>query len=131
MLMQERLVQARKLVQTHFPKGTKVNDPPAGYTLWVELPEVVDSLQLFEMCNAMGITIGPGRLFCASARYQHFLRLSFAGNWGAKEQAALAEVGRQACLLVNHSEGQTSSTPMEVSRIDFMSAASVSAHDLW
>jgi len=99
--------------------------------LCVELPEVVDSLQLFEMCKAMGITIGPGRLFCASARYQHFLRLSFAGNWGAKEQTALAEVGRQACLLVTHNEGQTSSTPLEVSRIDFMSSASVSAHDLW
>ena len=131
MLMKERLVQARKLVQNHFPKGTKVNDPPAGYTLWVELPEVVDSLRLFEMCKELGITIGPGRLFCASARYQHFLRLSFAGNWGPKEQAALAEVGRQACLLVTHSEDQTSSTPLEVSRIDFMSTASVSAHDLW
>jgi DNA-binding transcriptional MocR family regulator len=130
-LMNQRLGQARKIVQTHFPVGTKVNDPPAGYTLWVQLPEMVDSMRLFEMCKALGITIGPGRLFCASHRYQHYLRLSFAGAWGSKEQAALAEVGRQACQLVNREQVQATSEPLDVTRTDFMSTTSVSAHDLW
>jgi DNA-binding transcriptional MocR family regulator len=130
-LMKQRLDQARKLIQTHFPAGTKMNDPPAGYTLWVEMPEVVDSMRLFELCKAIGITIGPGRLFCASQRYQHYLRLSFAGAWGPKEQAALAEVGRQATQLANDAKGQTSGEPFDENRTDFMSTTSVSAHDLW
>jgi DNA-binding transcriptional MocR family regulator len=131
-LMKQRLGQARKLIQTHFPSGTKVNDPPAGYTLWVELPTVVDSMQLFEKCKNMGITIGPGRLFCASQRYQHFLRLSFAGAWSAKEQAALAEVGHQAQLLVaNAQSSPPTAQSLDMTRTDFMSTTSVSAHDLW
>jgi DNA-binding transcriptional MocR family regulator len=144
-LMKQRLGQARKLIQAHFPAGTKVNDPPAGYTLWVEMPAVVDSMQLFEKCKDLGITIGPGRLFCASQRYQHYLRLSFAGAWGAKEQTALAEVGRQACQLLAHAQSQMSianetSQPgnqpatrehLDITRTDFMSTTSVSTHDLW
>jgi DNA-binding transcriptional MocR family regulator len=130
-LMKQRLGQARKLIQAHFPPGTKVNDPPAGYTLWVELPAVVDSMRLFEVCKAMGITIGPGRLFCASHRYQHYLRLSFAGAWGAKEQNALAQVGQQACLLRTAAHTAPATDPLEVTRTDFMSTTSVSAHDLW
>ena len=92
---------------------------------------MVDSIELFENCKALGITIGPGRLFCASERYQHFLRLSFAGKWDAREQAALVEVGRQASLLAQSATTKTTSEPLDVSRSDFMSAASVSAHDLW
>lgn len=135
-LMKQRLGQARKLIQAHFPVGTKVNDPPAGYTLWVEMPVVVDSMALFEVCKALGITIGPGRLFCASQRYQHYLRLSFAGAWGTKEQAALAEVGKQACHLLTQALAEPASPPaarnrLDITRTDFMSTTSVSAHDLW
>ncbi len=130
-LMQERLGHARKLIQTHFPRGTKVNDPPAGYTLWLELPTVVDAMQLFDRCRALGITIGPGRLFCASQRYQHFVRLSFAGAWRAKEQGALVEVGRQACLLVSGAGDASAVAPLDEARVDMVCKTAVSAHDLW
>lgn len=126
-LMKQRLGQARKLIQAHFPAGTKVNDPPAGYTLWVELPVVVDSMALFALCQERGITVGPGRLFCASHRYRHFLRLSFAGAWGAQEHAALGEVGRQACKLVDGAIDASDSTQFDASRTDFMCTTAVSA----
>jgi DNA-binding transcriptional MocR family regulator len=130
-LMKQRLGQARKIIQTHFPAGTRVNEPPAGYTLWVELPVKVNSMQLFEACKALGITIGPGLLFCASQSYQHFLRLSFAGAWDTREQSALATVGQQACLLLASTSKLSGAVALEVNRTDFMSTTSVSAHDLW
>jgi DNA-binding transcriptional MocR family regulator len=131
LLMKQRLGQARKIIQAHFPAGTKVNDPPAGYTLWVELPAAVDTMLLFDACKAQGIVVGPGQLFCASHRYRHCLRLSFSGFWGELEQAALAKVGRLACQLVDSASAAADSGVMEVSRTDFLFRDEVSAYDLW
>jgi DNA-binding transcriptional MocR family regulator len=131
LLMKQRLGQARKIIQASFPGGTKVNDPPAGYTLWVELPAAVDTMELFDACRVQGIVVGPGQLFCASHRYRHCLRLSFSGMWGPQEQAALAEVGRLAHPLVDSARAAADSGVMDVSRMDFMCRDEVSAYDLW
>jgi len=97
--MQERLSQARALIHESFPRGTRVSDPAAGYTLWVELPGQLDTMELFKRSSAEGITFGPGALFTATDRYSHCLRLSFAGHWGAAERAALARIGELARQL--------------------------------
>jgi hypothetical protein len=50
------------------------------------------------------------------------------------EQAALLEVGRQACLLVaaaHSAEGAGTAAAMEASRMDFVCRSDVSAYDLW
>lgn len=135
LLMKQRLGQARRLIQANFPKGTRVYDPPAGYTLWIELPGHLDGMALFALCAARGIRIGPGQLFCSSVQYQHFVRLSFAGAWGATEQEALAEVGRLACALQAGEAAPPVSAPGPIDRsdlmCDLMGGDRVSAHDLW
>ena len=50
--MKLRLGKVRQHIQASFPAGTRVNDPPAGYTLWVELPGHVDTMVLFALCKA-------------------------------------------------------------------------------
>lgn len=95
-LMRERLAEARLLINDTFPRGTRVSAPASGYTLWVELPEHLDAMTLFRRCSLEGITFGPGALFSASDRFQHCLRLSFAGPWGEVEHRALARVGALA-----------------------------------
>jgi DNA-binding transcriptional MocR family regulator len=130
-LMKQRLNHARKLILASFPQGTRVADPPAGYTLWVELPTGMDSMVLFLKCKQLGIIVGPGQLFCASQRFRHCLRLSFAGPWGAGEQAALAEVGRLACLLESGLQVPDAQGPPSTTRTDLMCRDKVSAHDLW
>ena len=131
LLMKQRLGQARKMILSAFPAGTRVNEPPAGYTLWVELPAVVDTMVLFNLCKAQGITVGPGQLFCASHRYRHCLRLSFAGLWGATEQAALLQVGRLAVQLLEEGRVDANAGALQASRRDFMCVNDVSAYDLW
>lgn len=91
--MHGRLAEARAIIGQHFPKGTRVSSPPSGYTLWLELPEQIQSMKLFELCLAEGIVIGPGGLFSASDRFDHCVRLSFAGAWTTVEQLALQRVG--------------------------------------
>lgn len=97
--MRERLEQAREIIAAHFPKGTRISHPPAGYTLWVELPQEIDGMKLFKQAAAEGITFGPGPLFSATDRYRHCLRLSFSGAWTAQEKTGLQNLGALACAL--------------------------------
>ena len=94
--MKSRLHEARRPVSGHFPKGTRVSDPAAGYTLWVELPQGMNSMLLFEQAASEGIAFGPGQLFSATDRYAHCLRLSFSGAWGEAEKAGLVRLGQLA-----------------------------------
>jgi DNA-binding transcriptional MocR family regulator len=130
-LMKQRLGHARRIVHASFPKGTKIYDPPAGYTLWVELPCHIDTMKLFSDCKERGIVVGPGQLFCASHKFRHCLRLSFAGVWGPQQQAALAEVGRLAGELNCQTRAIEMNSDLEVTRTDLMFEERVSAHDLW
>lgn len=70
-----RLIEA---IATHFPVGTKVSMPTGGYFLWVELPDDILALTLYERALAAGISIAPGPIFSVDGSYQHCIRLNFA-----------------------------------------------------
>jgi DNA-binding transcriptional MocR family regulator len=65
-------------VMQHFPEGTRVSAPSGGYVLWVQLPEEVDSLLLYQQALKNGITIAPGYVFSSRPRYRNFVRLNAA-----------------------------------------------------
>jgi DNA-binding transcriptional MocR family regulator len=126
--MRERLTEARKNILAHFPKGTQVNDPAAGQTLWIRLPLAIDAMALFGRCQAEGILVGPGQLFCADQQYRHCIRLSFSGPWGAVEQAALRRVGEIAQTLM---KTPTPAAHADISRAEFCHLASLGPQDIW
>ena len=97
-MMKQRLGLVCAVIQSSFPTGTRVNDPPAGYTLWVELPGDVDTMVLFALCKAQGITVVPGQLFYGSHRYRYCLRLSFTGAWRCNWYKACTTPPRQCPL---------------------------------
>ena len=65
-------------VLRYFPKGTRVTSPAGGFILWVQLPEAVDSLELYRRGLTFGITSAPGYLFAPSQRYFNYVRLNAA-----------------------------------------------------
>lgn len=94
--LQKRLEEARQIISESFPFGTRVSRPRSGYTLWVELPSTINSMALFKQTLNEGICFGPGAFFSATDRFDHCLRLSFAGPWTVKEQRALRRIGQLA-----------------------------------
>ena len=98
-MLADRVDQARTLISAHFPPGTRVTDPPGGFILWVELPRPLNGMDLFEACLAEAICIAPGRLFSASGRYDHCVRIGVGGRWDEREQRALRRVGEIARRL--------------------------------
>ena len=85
-------------VERYFPEGTKVTHPSGGFVLWVEMPEYVDSIRLYEQALEAGITIAPGSIFSASQKYRNFIRLN-AAYWSEKIEAALVIVGKLAARM--------------------------------
>jgi transcriptional regulator, GntR family len=84
----------RHFVLRFFPAGTQVSEPQGGYVLWVELPQGVDAMELYRRSLALGITVAPGRIFAATNRYSHFIRLNYSYAWSKETEQALKLVGK-------------------------------------
>lgn len=90
-LLQQRDLM-RHFILRFFPEGTRVSEPAGGYILWIELPPRVDAMELYRRCLQLGITIAPGRIFAASNRYSHYIRLNYSYAWSAEIEAALKTI---------------------------------------
>ena len=77
----------------HFPAGTKVTRPAGGQVLWVELPEAVNSMELFHRALREKISIAPGPIFSPKQRFRNFVRLNFGNPWNAATEDALRRLG--------------------------------------
>jgi DNA-binding transcriptional MocR family regulator len=75
-----------------FPPGTRVTRPAGGYVLWIELPERLDSLELYRRALERGISIAPGPLFSCSGGYNGYFRLS-AAVWDPVIEQAVRTLG--------------------------------------
>lgn len=66
----------RNLVSQHFPKGTRVSHPHAGFILWLELPDSIDTLELFHHALEKKILCMPGVICSGDKRFSNCLRLA-------------------------------------------------------
>ncbi|WP_321947599.1 PLP-dependent aminotransferase family protein [Paraburkholderia sp. J10-1] len=86
----------KSTVTRFFPAGTRTSTPMGGYVLWIELPAKVDSMTLYQLALARGITIGPGYMFSVSDSYRNFIRLNYSTPWSPEIEQAVITVGRLA-----------------------------------
>lgn len=94
-----------RAIGERFPAGTRISSPEGGFVLWVEMPEQVDAVQLYELARERGITFAPGPLFSArSGAYRNFLRLS-AAFWSERVEAGIATLGALAHDLAERGRG--------------------------
>ncbi|OJY24114.1 MULTISPECIES: PLP-dependent aminotransferase family protein [unclassified Pandoraea] len=94
--LQTRMVAA---VVKYFPKGTLVVRPPGGFFLWVQLPEGVGAVQLFEMAEAHEIAIAPGAIFSCDSEFRRHIRINYGRPWTRdveKEIHTLGTLARRA-----------------------------------
>jgi len=89
----ERTAEA---IATYFPEGTRMNLPPGGLQLWVELPEGCSSAVVFDAALQEGIAIAPGWLFSNNARSDRFLRINCGWPYDDGLDTALRRLGTLA-----------------------------------
>ncbi|MBN7796102.1 PLP-dependent aminotransferase family protein [Parahaliea mediterranea] len=88
--------QMRTAIDHYFPKDTRVTRPEGGYFLWLELPENVDSLELFNMALQEEISIAPGPIFSATRTFRNCIRLNYGNPWDARIERAMKTLGKLA-----------------------------------
>jgi DNA-binding transcriptional MocR family regulator len=84
-------------VMRYFPEGTRLTRPSGGFILWVQLPETIDSLELYKMAMEGGITLAPGHVFSATYQFSNFIRLN-AATFNYSIERALERLGE----MINH-----------------------------
>ena len=104
-----QVAKVRDAVGRYFPSGTRVTRPEGGYILWVEMPEGVDALRLYEEAMKGRIGIAPGTLFSTGDRFRNCIRLN-AAFWSERIEQALETVGAMADEMVR-SQRVTETTP--------------------
>jgi DNA-binding transcriptional MocR family regulator len=85
-------------VMRYFPEGTRLTRPSGGFVLWVQLPENVDSLELYKLALQGGITIAPGNVFSATHQFSNFIRLN-AAEFNYLTERALERLGEMIVEL--------------------------------
>ena len=100
----QRVAAMGERVGQVFPKGTRVTRPKGGFTLWVEMPEAVDSMILYGLLEPKGITVAPGALFSTCGSFRNYLRLN-AAAFTPENAWALDVAGETACLLAETNQG--------------------------
>jgi DNA-binding transcriptional MocR family regulator len=83
-------------VMRYFPPGTRVTRPSGGFILWVQLPDGIDSLELYKEALKGSITITPGYIFSPTNQFYNFIRLN-AANWSYTIERALDHLGGMVC----------------------------------
>jgi DNA-binding transcriptional MocR family regulator len=86
------IAQLSQAVERYFPEGTRVTRPNGGIVLWVQLPDYVDSLELYKQALQIGITLAPGYIFSATHQYKNFIRLN-AAWWSYETDRAMRRLG--------------------------------------
>lgn len=81
-------------IARHFPKATKISAPKGGLCLWVELPDSVDSLQLFRHAEKKNISILPGALCSGMGQYDHCIRLTYAHIWSKQKERGIETLAK-------------------------------------
>ncbi len=93
-----RVAAMSQAVRRFFPPETRLTRPTGGFLLWVQLPDSVDSLELYREALKAGIAITPGYLFSATQQYRNFIRLN-AANWSDQAERAIETLGELIARL--------------------------------
>ncbi len=94
----QRVASMGQAVRRFFPEGTRVTRPGGGFVLWVQLPEAVDSLELYKRALKAGIAITPGYVFSTTEQFRNFIRLN-AANWSKEAEPAIRQLGKMVTEL--------------------------------
>jgi len=85
-----------RAIAEYFPDGTMASRPQGGFVIWVELPEPIDTMALYEKAITMKISFAPGRIFTLQNQYNSCMRLNYGLVWNERLETYLKVLGNLA-----------------------------------
>ncbi len=93
-MYREQMERTIDAVTRSFPRETRLTRPAGGHVLWVQLPEGVDAMELYEAAGALGIRIAPGPMFTPRGGYEDFIRLNTGFRWQESTERQIDTLGQ-------------------------------------
>lgn len=106
-----QVAQMRDAVGRYFPQGTRVTRPEGGFVLWVEMPEKVNALSLYEEALLKGISVAPGPIFTTGDKFRNCVRLN-AAFWSERIEQALETLGELESSITQGGRGEVALNPV-------------------
>ncbi len=94
----DQVARVSEAIAQHFPEGTRISRPRGGFLLWVEMPAGKSALELHARAAARGVSVAPGPIFSAKARFANCVRISCGFPWSetiARAVRTLGEIARE------------------------------------
>ncbi|MCC4396918.1 PLP-dependent aminotransferase family protein [Limosilactobacillus reuteri] len=88
-------------IKKYFPKGVKYTDPEGGMFLWVEVPGVDDTVELFKECLEHDVAFVPGDPFFAGEVQPGAFRLNYSNMKEDQIEVGLKRLGAALTAAVN------------------------------
>ncbi len=80
-------------VQRYFPETTRFSFPKGGNMLWIELPQMVDGVELYQRALKKGVSIVPGQAFSVGGEFSNFIRISATSPFDERINKGLQILG--------------------------------------
>ena len=80
-------------IKKYFPKDVKYTDPEGGMFLWVEVPGVTDTVELFKQCLEHNVAFVPGDPFFAGKPQPGTFRLNYSNMQEGQIEVGLKRLG--------------------------------------
>lgn len=88
-------------IKKYFPEGVKYTDPEGGMFLWVEVPGVDDTVELFKECLEHDVAFVPGDPFFAGEAQPGAFRLNYSNMKEDQIEVGLKRLGATLTAAVN------------------------------
>ena len=88
-------------IKKYFPEGVKYTDPEGGMFLWVEVPGVDDTVELFKECLEHDVAFVPGDPFFAGEVQPGAFRLNYSNMKEDQIEVGLKRLGAALTAAVN------------------------------
>jgi len=92
-MYREQMERTIDAVTRYFPGETRLTQPDGGHVLWVQLPDGVDAMALYEEAATAGIRVAPGPMFSAHGGYRNFIRLNTGFPWRETTERQIRHLG--------------------------------------
>ncbi|MEH7120317.1 PLP-dependent aminotransferase family protein [Neobacillus vireti] len=89
----ERCLAMLSCIKEFFSKNINYSVPEGGLFIWIELPESVDSRELFTECLANNVAFVPGTPFFPNGTKNHALRLNYSNMPKEKIREGMKRMG--------------------------------------
>ncbi|MBN1931531.1 MAG: PLP-dependent aminotransferase family protein [Desulfobacterales bacterium] len=91
--LKNQMSLSRAAISEFFPEQTRVTSPKGGFMLWIELPDNMNSVEIFYKARKRKISIVPGLICSSSGEYKNCLRISCGIPWSGNVRKGFSVLG--------------------------------------